>query len=263
MLPQVKRSSDEERLGIEETPLIEWLVRHLLVTGLEESLADDAALFPCPCDTVRILLTCQSGELVCGNLPCAVDCSWSRWTPWSSCSRSCDVGSRRRFRSPTNPPAALGGRECEGDMVETEYCSLQLCDRVWSEWGHWSECSVSCGGGFRNRTRVNISSQSSQLTSCNTHPCEAHPSNCSEGTVWRDCSIGADTCTELSVGEELSWNCSSGCYCQDGLLLQELVPGENGLCGVIAHEAVGMVCDLEAGFVTAPLPREMGISARV
>ncbi|XP_043543475.1 SCO-spondin-like [Chiloscyllium plagiosum] len=165
--------------------------------------------------------TCLSGDLVCGNLPCAVDCAWSRWTPWSSCSRSCDVGSRRRFRSPTNPPAALGGRECEGDMMEMEYCSLQLCDRVWSEWGQWSECSVSCGGGFRNRTRVNISSQSSQLTSCNNQPCEAHQLNCSDGTVWRDCSVGPETCTELSAGKELSRNCSPGCYCQDGLLFQE------------------------------------------
>ncbi|GCC39534.1 hypothetical protein chiPu_0023688, partial [Chiloscyllium punctatum] len=78
-----------------------------------------------------------------------------------------------------------------------------------------------------NRTRVNISSQSSQLTSCNNQPCEAHQLNCSDGTVWRDCSVGPETCTELIAGKEFSRNCSPGCYCQDGLLFQVRQPTDS------------------------------------
>lgn len=57
----------------------------------------------------------------------AVDCGWSSWTQWSACSRSCDVGVRRRYRSGTNPPAAFGGRRCIGDRVGIDTCSIEPC----------------------------------------------------------------------------------------------------------------------------------------
>lgn len=57
----------------------------------------------------------------------AVSCGWSPWTPWSVCSRSCDVGLRRRFRAGTAPPAAFGGAACQGPNMEAEFCSLRPC----------------------------------------------------------------------------------------------------------------------------------------
>lgn len=57
----------------------------------------------------------------------SVDCGWSSWTQWSACSRTCDVGVRRRYRSGTNPPPAFGGRPCEGDRVGIDTCSVEPC----------------------------------------------------------------------------------------------------------------------------------------
>lgn len=57
----------------------------------------------------------------------SVDCGWSSWTQWSACSRTCDVGVRRRYRSGTNPPAAFGGRPCTGDRVGIDSCSIEPC----------------------------------------------------------------------------------------------------------------------------------------
>ncbi|XP_062907004.1 SCO-spondin [Mobula hypostoma] len=163
--------------------------------------------------------TCQSGEMVCGIKPCAVDCVWSQWTAWSPCSKTCDVGSRHRYRVPRVPSA--GGRDCQGSRIETDHCSLQLCEDVWSEWGPWSECSVSCGSGLRNRSRSNASSRSSQLMSCNLHPCAEAPSNCSDGMVWRACADGVVFCSELGLNNVSSGRCSPGCFCQEGLALQD------------------------------------------
>lgn len=56
-----------------------------------------------------------------------VACGWSPWTPWSLCSRSCNVGIRRRFRAGTAPPAAFGGAPCQGPDMEAEFCSLRPC----------------------------------------------------------------------------------------------------------------------------------------
>lgn len=56
-----------------------------------------------------------------------VPCTWSNWTAWSTCSHSCDVGMRRRYRVPIVPPLAGGGPPCQGPSMEVEFCSLQPC----------------------------------------------------------------------------------------------------------------------------------------
>ncbi|XP_072010680.1 SCO-spondin-like isoform X3 [Engystomops pustulosus] len=163
--------------------------------------------------------TCSSGEMVCSSEPCPVDCGWSSWTPWSSCSRTCNVGTRRRYRSKTNPPAAFGGRPCEGTGVAIEFCSLQPCKGVAGDWGPWSECSVPCGGGYRNRSRISIALRGIEFSTCNLRPCSGEePGTCSDGKVWKECQEGPSSCADFS-GEGLNGTCQPGCYCQDGKVL--------------------------------------------
>ncbi|XP_077125438.1 SCO-spondin-like [Ranitomeya variabilis] len=158
--------------------------------------------------------TCVSGKMECGTEPCPVDCGWSSWMAWSSCSRTCNVGTRRRYRSGTNPPSAFGGQLCEGSSVAIEFCSLQPCKGAAGDWGPWSECSVPCGGGYRNRSRVSIVLRGIEFSTCNFMPCSGEaPGICSDDKVWKECAEGPSSCADLDTGDP-NRMCQPGCYCQ-------------------------------------------------
>ncbi|XP_053409722.1 SCO-spondin-like [Nycticebus coucang] len=164
--------------------------------------------------------TCTSGEMVCTLELCPVACGWSPWTPWSLCSRSCNVGIRRRFRAGTAPPAAFGGAECQGPKMEAEFCSLRPCRGPGGEWGPWSPCSVPCGGGYRNRTRGSGLYSPMEFSTCGLQPCAGPvPGMCPKGKQWLDCAQGPASCAELSTPRGTNQTCHSGCYCPPGMLL--------------------------------------------
>ncbi|XP_056594756.1 SCO-spondin [Triplophysa dalaica] len=167
--------------------------------------------------------TCVNGEMACGSTPCPVDCGWSEWTSWSACSRTCDVGIRRRFRSGTSPAPAFGGRACEGERIGLDTCSITPCFGVKGPWSQWSECSVSCGGGYRNRTRgpIRTHGTSQQFSACNLQPCAGGGSVCAAGQEWSECVRDVLLCSDLGTDVQRDATCHPGCQCPDGSALQE------------------------------------------
>ncbi|KAI7792293.1 SCO-spondin [Triplophysa rosa] len=167
--------------------------------------------------------TCVNGEMACGSTPCPVDCGWSEWTSWSACSRTCDVGIRRRFRSGTSPAPALGGRACEGERIGLDTCSITPCFGVKGTWSPWSECSVPCGGGYRNRTRgpIRTHGTSQQFSACNLQPCGSG-SVCAAGQEWSECVRDVLLCSDLGTDIQRDATCHPGCQCPDGSALQDL-----------------------------------------
>ncbi|VDL94587.1 unnamed protein product [Schistocephalus solidus] len=94
---------------------------------------------------------------LCEDLPlCPVNGGWSSWGPWSTCTKACGPGgTQRRERKCDMPPASNGGRPCIGPESMVRACKRKNCpvDGAWGEWGPWTHCSRSCGGGIRRRQR--------------------------------------------------------------------------------------------------------------
>ena len=56
-----------------------------------------------------------------------VDGGWSRWSVWTTCTKSCESGTQTRSRSCTQPPPQHGGRTCPGAARDQRVCNTQSC----------------------------------------------------------------------------------------------------------------------------------------
>ncbi|XP_058944976.2 coadhesin-like [Pocillopora verrucosa] len=132
---------------------------------------------------------------ICNPDPCPIDGNYTQWTEWSDCGVTCGSGVQNRSRSCTNPTPQYDGKSCEdvGPADETKECNKNPCpiDGNYTAWSKWSECSVTCGRGSRNRSRecinpspqyggkdCNVLGPANDIQECNKSAC---PPPCSAG----------------------------------------------------------------------------------
>ena len=105
----------------------------------------------------------------------------SPWMSWSSCSKTCDEGERKRRRR-------CIGKTCKLQLEEIEKCNLRSCPKV-SEWSEYSSCSASCGRGTKKRIRRcqarSCSVPLEEIIPCQLPPCLAASS---DWQMWSTCS---------------------------------------------------------------------------
>uniref|UniRef100_A0A4W6FMU0 ADAM metallopeptidase with thrombospondin type 1 motif, 13 n=1 Tax=Lates calcarifer TaxID=8187 RepID=A0A4W6FMU0_LATCA len=56
--------------------------------------------------------------------------SWSSWSEFTTCSRTCGGGVTHRTRQCNNPRPAFGGNDCQGPDIEAELCHQQPCEHT-------------------------------------------------------------------------------------------------------------------------------------
>ncbi|XP_035685697.1 SCO-spondin-like [Branchiostoma floridae] len=144
------------------------------------------------------------------GVPCPVDGEWSDWSPWSGCSVTCGNGTETRDRSCTNPAPAHGGADCVGPDQEAQDCDTAVpcpVDGEWSDWGPWSDCSVTCGSGTETRNRsctnpapahggADCVGPDEEVQDCDTGvPCPVD-GGWSDWSPWSSCSVTCGNGTE-------------------------------------------------------------------
>eukprot|EP01054_Gregarina_sp_Poly1_P011398 Gregarina_sp_Poly_1__11397@NODE_96_length_14647_cov_152_270302_g83_i0_p1_GENE_NODE_96_length_14647_cov_152_270302_g83_i0NODE_96_length_14647_cov_152_270302_g83_i0_p1_ORF_typecomplete_len610_score56_79TSP_1/PF00090_19/1_8e04TSP_1/PF00090_19/1_6e08TSP_1/PF00090_19/2_4e12TSP_1/PF00090_19/7_5e13TSP_1/PF00090_19/3_3e09TSP_1/PF00090_19/8_7e08TSP_1/PF00090_19/2_4e07TSP_1/PF00090_19/13TSP_1/PF00090_19/1_4e02Notch/PF00066_17/1_6e09Notch/PF00066_17/1_8e04Notch/PF00066_17/9_8e03Notch/PF00066_17/1_3e03Notch len=184
-------------------------------------------------------------ERVCNTQPCIeprIDCVFSDWSDWTSCSASCGGGLMNRTRtimdfetcSTVNSTLLIDIRECN-----TFDC---VVDCKMGEWSEWTNCSSKCGEGKQSRYRDVLEWPSpkglpcedlEQHKRCYSGSCAV---NCetSAWTEWSACTVatgdcgpgsrmrsravitapanGGHTCPELVEFEECSKTCEDKCH---------------------------------------------------
>lgn len=88
----------------------------------------------------------------CSRVPChvCVDGLFSQWSAWTTCSASCDGGTKSRYRTITQD-ANFCGQPAVGYLKEIVSCSDDVpchpsVDCVLGQWSSFSACSASCDG---------------------------------------------------------------------------------------------------------------------
>eukprot|EP00392_Amoebophrya_sp_AT5.2_P000201 g201.t1 len=138
-----------------------------------------------------------------------VDCVWGQWTEWNACSATCGNGIQERDRGIDVAPRGIG-KLCEAkDRAEVRPCVDVECDSpcvdgAFSEWTEFSECSASCGGGYRFASRhvlttpnycgKPIEGDARKYEKCNEQECGIQAVDCefSEWESWSDCSAACN-----------------------------------------------------------------------
>merc|ERR1712156_31436 len=98
------------------------------------------------CDAVRPKILSPIDDLPDCFYGANYETEYSNWGQFSSCSQTCDDGTKTRERY------CMKGSCDVNQMIETVSCNEATCT-VYSNWGEWSTCSHTCDSGIKTRKR--------------------------------------------------------------------------------------------------------------
>ena len=146
---------------------------------------------------------CESAYAVYKN-SCVVACSSIAYKDGSSCTKKCGTGTYNRvaYSSYDNRRCPSSDQSSGGSACNTQGCCSSTTPS-YGNWGNWSGCSVSCGGGTQSRSRSYTnysdydrsdcgSGTETQTQNCNTQSCVkcyvycSSPTKCKKEPIFGD-----------------------------------------------------------------------------
>jgi len=141
--------------------------------------------------------------------PCDVQhCALNVWEAWGACTTSCGVGAQVRKRSISSFRGS-SGIGCNASLEQVRGCvdnpDCGVTDCLWGDWGVWSECSKTCGGGQKimrrsiqqmplNGGKACTAEQFEKTEKCNTNVCNAPiDGDWAQWEAWTPCTETCET----------------------------------------------------------------------
>ncbi|CAE7722063.1 HMCN1 [Symbiodinium sp. CCMP2456] len=177
----------------------------------------------------------------CNEVDCPVDCGWGVWSDWSHCTASCDGGTRQRGK-PIKVQNNSLGKPCNmAEGIQVEDCGTSPCPRdcTWADWTKWGECSTTCAGGVKLRSRSIAEAAIADGKKCegatqDEEVCnvKARQHDCvlADWSNWKACSVTCGNGTSLRERKVLVKEEGGGRPCSEPL--EEEVPCTEKVCPV-------------------------------
>jgi len=173
-----------------------------------------------------------------------VDCEFSEWSDWGSCSATCGGGQYVRSRGVMKEPAG-GGKPCSGPTASIAPCGVEACgkqcvpqDCIWEQWSDWGACG-KCGGQRQRYRRL-------KPASCGGRPCQS-----GDAQETSDCDRHCGKTLYCAWASWDAWSacsasCGHGVRSRERLLKTTSLSAEMGVRMLLPP--VGMEGDLQTKF---------------
>eukprot|EP00416_Gambierdiscus_australes_P025281 CAMPEP_0171058888 /NCGR_PEP_ID=MMETSP0766_2-20121228/2807_1 /TAXON_ID=439317 /ORGANISM="Gambierdiscus australes, Strain CAWD 149" /LENGTH=844 /DNA_ID=CAMNT_0011514241 /DNA_START=13 /DNA_END=2548 /DNA_ORIENTATION=- len=191
----------------------------------------------CPVQDKEEVKPCNTQQ--CEAKPCE-DGEWGQWQDWTTCSQSCGGGTTYRVRQVLRMANSCG-RAVTGDSRETRICNSEVgceptVDCLFSDWGLWTACSLTCNGVMQRSRRIERYGSGDgaycegglkETAPCNPTMLESTPAGCAEEppvdcqlgewTEWGDCSVSCGGGEHAHSRDILRLPASGGKACEGPL----------------------------------------------
>jgi len=200
-----------------------------------------------------------------------VNCTFTDWSDWNSCSTTCDAGRFSRDRR-IKSRAGEGGAACKGAISEQAPCSMGPCkpptDCALTQWSQWFDCPEGTTQGdarpSSTRSRYVLQPATAGGRACDTSLEEMR--HCNDTTIqvikipnctviWDEWTACDRTCGGGQRFRKQASKYDAGCF----------EPGEEAMVegsmteGCNLQPCDGAICSLSAWTTWAGCPKQCGV----